>query len=316
MPLRVSVVIPTHQTRELTLRCVDSLQACPPGSCEVIVVDDGSTDGTAEALHRRHPTVEVIVLAPGRGFTAAANLGMATARSDHLFLLNSDTEVDPATVPRLLAAFDEHPRLGVAGAALRFPDGRPQWSAGRVPTPLWLFTLASGIARGLGQVPGYRRLRPEGSARGRVDWVCGAAMMVRREAWLAVGGFDERFHFYCQDLDLCLRVLAAGFTIGVVPQARVTHLAGATIGQRAGAAGDRSHPALLWTDLVRWAAKQDDPRTARDAARALRLGGGLRVGARRLTAALLPPHRRPAFRRETRAFEQALAALGEVRPAR
>lgn len=316
MPHRLSIVIPTHQTRELTLRCVDSLQACLPASSEIIVVDDGSTDGTAEALHRRHPTVKVTVLTPGRGFTAAANLGMGQARGELLFLLNSDTEVEPATVPRLLAAFDDKSRLGVAGVELRFPDGRLQWSAGPVPTPFWLFAVASGMARGLERLPGYRRLRPEGGARGRVDWVCGAAMMVRREVWLALGGFDERFHFYCQDLDLCLRVLAAGWTVEVISGARVTHLAGATIGQRAGVAGDRSHPALLWTDLVRWAAKQGGPRRARDTARVLRLGGALRLGVLRLSVLFVPPDRRQAWRRETCAFRQALDALAKVRPAR
>ncbi|MGH2669181.1 MAG: glycosyltransferase family 2 protein, partial [bacterium] len=313
MPPRLSIVVPTHDTRELTLRCVDSLQACPPESSEVIVVDDGSTDGTAEALRRRHPTVKLVVLTPGRGFTAAANLGIGEARGELLFLLNSDTEVEPATVPRLLAAFDDTPRLGVAGVELRFPDGRPQWSAGHVPTPVWLFGVASGMARGLERLPGYRWLRPEGGARGRVDWVCGAAMMVRRETWLAVSGFDERFHFYCQDLDLCLRVLAAGWTVEVISGARVTHLAGATIGQRAGVAGDRSHPALLWTDLVRWAAKHGGPQSARDTARVLRLGGTLRLGALRLSVPFVSAHRRQAWRREASAFQQALAALAEVR---
>ena len=191
MAPRISIVIPTHETRELTLRCVDRVRACALESSEVIVIDDGSTDATAEALGRRHPGVDVVVLSPGRGFTAAANLGMARARGERLFLLNSDAEVEPDTVPRLLAAFDHDPRLGVAGAELRFPDGRPQWSAGRAPTRLWLFAVASGLGRGLGRVPGYRRLRPEGGARDRVDWVSGAAMMVRREAWLAAGGFDE-----------------------------------------------------------------------------------------------------------------------------
>ena len=316
MAPRVSVVIPTHQTRELTLRCVDSLQTCLPPLCEIVVVDDGSTDGTAESLRRRHPTVKVVTLSPGRGFTIAANRGMREARGELLFLLNSDTEVEPTTVPRLLAAFDENPRLGVAGVELRFPDGRPQWSAGHMPTPLWLFGVASGMVRALEHVPGYRRLRPEGGARDRVDWVCGAAMTVRREAWLAVGGFDERFHFYCQDLDLCLRVLAAGWTVEVVSGARVTHLGGATIGQRAGAASDRSHPALLWTDLVLWATKHGGPGRARTTAHVLRLGGAIRVGARTLMLPFLPPDRREPWKRETRAFREALTALGGKRPER
>ena len=312
---RLSIVIPTHQTRELTLHCLESLVASAPATSEIVVVDDGSTDGTAEALLHRHPAVKIVTLSPSRGFTAAANRGMSEARGELLFLLNSDTVVEPATVPRLLAAFDAKPGLGVAGAELHHPDGRPQWSAGHVPTRLWLFAVASGIVRGLQRLPLYRRLKPAGGARGRVDWVCGAAMAVRREAWLAVGGFDERFHFYCQDLDLCLRILAAGFTVEVVPGARVVHFGGATIGQRPGVVSDRSHPALLWTDLVRWAGKRGCARRARDTARVLRLGGALRVGARRLILPFLPPARRETWRRETHAFEEALAALARGLPA-
>ena len=309
MPLRLSVVIPTHQTRDLTLRCVDALQASLPGSSEVIVVDDGSTDGTAEVLRRCHPGLKLIELSTGRGFTVAANLGMREARGELLFLLNSDTEVEPVTLPRLLAAFDENPRLGVAGAELHFPDGRPQWSAGRVPTPLWLFATASGIVRVLERLPGYRWLKPMGGARGRVDWVPAAAMMIRRQAWDAAGGFDERFRLYCQDLDLCLRMQAAGWTVDVVSGARVVHVAGATIGQHPGAASDRSHPGLLWTDLVRWAAKRGGPSSARVTAQVLRLGGAARLGARRLIAPFVPRHRCETWAHETRVFQQALAAL-------
>jgi GT2 family glycosyltransferase len=308
-PPRLSVVVPTYQTRELTLACIDSLRAGLPEQSEVIVVDDGSTDGTAEALRQRHPTVKLVALAPSRGFTDAVNVGTGEARGEILFLLNSDTEVEPATVPRLLAAFDGNPRLGVAGAELRFPDGRPQWSAGRAPTPLWLFAQASGVVRGLERLPGYRWLRPVGGRRGRVDWVCGAAMMIRREAWRSVGGFDERFHFYCQDLDLCLRVRAAGWMVETVRGARVIHHSGATIGQRPGAARDRSHPELLWTDLVRWAGIGGQTGGFRDAARVLWLGGALRVTARRLVVPFLPPDRREAWKRETRTFERALGAI-------
>lgn len=306
---RLSIVIPTHQTRELTLRCLAALCASAPSSAEILVVDDGSTDGTAEAIRDRHPTTKVVRLHPGRGFTAAANRGMSEAQGELLLLLNSDTEVETEAVSRLLAAFDADPRLGVAGVELSFPDGRPQWSAGRAPTPLWLFALASGGARLLGRMPGYRRLRRVGGVGANVHWVCGAAMAVRRQAWQAAGGLDERFHFYCQDLDLCLRVRAAGWRVEVVRGARVTHVAGATIGARAGAVSDRSHPVLLWTDLVRWAGKRGGPRQAHDTARALRLGGAVRVGARTLAVPFVARDRRETWKRETRAFRDALAAV-------
>jgi GT2 family glycosyltransferase len=312
--LRLSVVIPTHETRDLTLRCLDALVGGLPPASEVIVVDDGSTDGTGEALRDRHPAVRLLSHPTARGFTVAANLGMRQAGGNLLLLLNSDTEVEPTALPRLISAFDADPRLGVAGAELQYPDGTPQWSAGHVPTLLWLFVVASGIAHPLHRVPGYRRLRPAGGARHRADWVSGAAMMVRRSAWTAAGGFDEGFRFYCQDLDLCLRLRAAGWGVAIVSGARVTHLGGATIGERPGAAHDRSHPELLWTDLVRWAAKHGGPSRARAVATSLRVGGTLRVAARRLLASFVARDQHETWARETRAFQRALDALADSRP--
>ena len=313
----MSIIVTTHDTRELTLRCLASVHAaCAPGSVEIVLVDDGSNDGTEEAVGRRYPVVRVVSIAPSGGFTAAANRGMAEGRGELLFLLNSDTEVETEAIPRLLGAFEDNPRLGVAGAELWHPDGRPQWSAGRVPTALWLFVVASGLAGPLERLPGYRRVRPVTTGgRRRVDWVCGAAMIVRREAWQAAGGFDERFRFYCQDLDLCLRLRDAGWQVAVVSGARVTHHVGATIGRRPGAVGGRYHPMLLWTDLVRWAAKRRGLRGAEESARLLRLGGRLRVGTRRLILPFLPVGRREQWRCETQAFQQALAALAPGAPA-
>jgi len=308
----LSVVIPTHDTRELTLRCLGSLGAARD-DVETIVVDDGSRDGTAEEVGRRHPAVRVLRNPSALGFTASVNRGLREARGALLFLLNSDTEVDGETLPRLEEAFEASPRLGAGGASLRYPDGRPQWSGGHAPTSAWLFALASGLPALLSRLPGYRRLHPlAAEARGEVDWVTGAAMAIRRTAWEEVGPFDEGFAFYCQDLDYCLRLRTAGWEVRLIPGMRVLHHAGATIGKTSGALKARQHPGLLWADLVRLARKHEGAEAARKTAATLRLGGRLRVLSRSAALPLVPAERRPAWREDTEAFRGALAALASA----
>jgi len=288
-PFALSVVIPTHDTRELTLACLAALAAAQPPPNEIIVVDDGSSDGTAAEVAASYSAVQLLRHERSRGFTAAANAGAAKTTGDLLLLLNSDTEPAADALGALLAAFRDDARLGVAGASLVYPDGTPQWSGGRAPTRLWLFALGSGLAHRLGGVRGWRRRRPvSGHAGGEVEWVTGAALAVRRSLWLELGGFDLRFELYAQDLDLCLRARASGWRVAVVQASRVVHHHGATVGQlaAAGAEGTSQAPATvarhdaarLWSDLVRWAAKNGGPPAARRTARWLRWGGMVQRG--------------------------------------
>lgn len=311
-PPLLSVVVPTHDTRELTLACLDSVARSGSAGVEIILVDDASEDGTAEAVVARWPEVVLLRHDRAAGFTRSANDGLARARGAILLLLNSDTEVDPGGFEALRAAFDRDPRLGVAGAVLRYPDGSPQWSGGLAPSLLWLFALSSGLPILLARLPFYRRLKPlspeEPSA---LDWVTGAAMAIRREAWEAAGPLDEGFRFYGQDLDLCLRIRQAGWSVEIAPAFRVLHHHGATIGGHPGASR-RQHPELLWTDLLRWARKQDEA-WARRAAAALRWGGRLRLAGRGLAGPFVSSAEKPAWRAETASFRQALAALREHR---
>lgn len=277
---------------------------------EVVLVDDAGDDGTAEAAAQLYPRLRVLRLERQAGFTRAANAGLAAATGDVLLLLNSDTEVgaDGAGLAALLRRLTTDPGLGIVGAALRYPDGSPQWSGGAEPDAAWLFALASGLPALLGRLPLYRRLRPpsaslapgaagagtndggDGSAGGAgllaVDWVTGAALAIRRTAWEQLGPLDERFRFYAQDLDLCVRARDAGWSVGVLGDFRVLHHHGATIlaegGRRVRQEGGAQHAELLWTDLVRWAGKRGGERGARRAARALRIGGALRLLGRRL----------------------------------
>jgi hypothetical protein len=306
---RLSVVIPTHDTREITLRCLAALEPWAADGAEIVLVDDGSRDGTADAVRDRHPGVALLRSEHARGFTVSANEGLARARGELLLLLNSDTEVDASTLPRLFAAFDADPRLGAAGAVLTNPDGSPQWSGGREPTLLWLFLLTSGLGRLLGRLPGYRRLRPlDAEARRDVDWVTGAALAIRRTAWRAVGPLDTRYRFYGQDLDFCVTLRRAGWRVAIAPGFRVMHLGGATIGQRPGASGG-AHPGLLWADLLTWADKARGPRWARTARACMLLGCRLRLAGRSLARPLVPPQARTPWARDDDALRAACEAL-------
>lgn len=306
----LSVIVPTHDTRELTTRCFAALAATRVPSCELLLVDDASSDGTAEAIARLHPDVRVLRLTDGpHGFTAAANAGLEAARGEILWLLNSDTEVEPGAAAALVAAFAARPWVGVAGAELLTPAGDPAWSGGRAPAPFWLLVLGSGLAALLAHLPGYRRVKHPGARGGEVDWVSGAALAIRRAAWRRAGPLDARFRFYAQDVDLCLRVRDLGWQVVIAPGVRVVHHEGGTIGRARGAVAGRWEPSLLWTDLVRVVAKRSGARAARRARRALVLGATLRVLLRRLATVLVAAPARDAWRADTRALARGLAAL-------
>jgi GT2 family glycosyltransferase len=306
-PGRLSVVIPTHNTRDLTLRCVETLEA-EGTAAEIVVVDDGGSDGTAEALAAAHPAAEVLRVPQAGGFTRAANLGLARARGEILLLLNSDTEVVPGAFSALLAAFDRDPKLGIAGAALHYPDGSPQWSGGRAPSLLWLFGLTSGLPRLLARLPRWRRIKPAGAAPGSVDWVTGATLAMRRSVWEQVGPLDEGFRFYAQDLDVCLRAAAAGWKVELLPEVRVMHHHGATI-SRAPDSWGKQNAELLWADLLRWARRSRGGSWAGRAALAMRFGAALRLVGRGAVGWLVSPARRPVWRAESEALRRAARGI-------
>jgi len=309
--LKLSVVIPTHNTRKLTLNCLAALWLCNPQPDEVIVVDDGSTDNTAQSVVRRYPRHIVVRLPSREGFTAAVNHGVSRASGDLVLLLNSDTEPNPKALGAVYEAFANQADLGVAGAVLHYPDGTPQWSGGRTPSALWCFALASGLPCLMSRFRVWRRFRPpSGSEGGDVDWVAGTAMVVRREVWSQAGPLDTGYRFYCQDLDLCCAAARSGWKVEILPDFRILHLRGGTITREDGSVG-RQHPEYLWTDLLRFAAKNWGPDRARASARALRMGAALRVFGRSLASPLIGNGERNEWGDATTNYVHALRALDD-----
>ncbi len=182
------------------------------------------------------------------GFAAAANAGVAAAQGQTVLLLNSDAMVEGGALEAVLVAFEDDPRLGVAGARLLNHDGSPQWSGGRTPTLPWMI----GVVSGLGQLARFVRRRAAGAVRREVDWVSGAAMAFRAEVWRVAGPLDEWFLFYCQDIEFCLRAKAAGWNVRIVDEARVMHGLGRTVAAESSLQHD---PERLWPDLVTWGAR-------------------------------------------------------------
>jgi GT2 family glycosyltransferase len=307
-PTRISVVVPTLDTRDLTKACVDAVLAShlPEGTeLEVVVVDDGSRDGTAEVLLERHG-VRVLRNDEPAGYARAVNRGVAETTGELLVLLNSDTELEPGSLACVVEAFAAEDDVGIVGATLWYPDGTPQWSAGHEPSLLWLFAQASGLPALLGRLSGWRKVKPLHSDEPvDVGWVTGAAIAIRASVWRELGPFDIAYRFYVQDLDLCLRVRDRGWRIRLLPGFRAVHHHGATIAPKGEGQGGYADLGLLWTDLVLWAGKRRGRSFARWARAAIRAGGGLRILVRRLALPFVARPRRGAWRNETAVIAHA-----------
>jgi len=227
---RLSIIIVSWNVRELLDRALKSvyLSAMPPLSYEVIVVDNASSDGTPERVVSKYPNVRLIANKTNLGFAAANNQGIAVARGDLLLLLNSDTEVVGDALRDLVAHIDAHPEIGLVGPRLLNGDGSTQSSRRRFPTLPILFLESTWLQGRMSKRAATRYFVTDQSENQvqEVDWVVGAAMLVRRTVVEAIGGLDEGFFMYSEELDWCRRIRAAGWKVAYIPHARVIHHGG------------------------------------------------------------------------------------------
>ena len=269
----VSVVIVSYEGRALLEQCLDALVAhSGERSLEIIVVDQASTDRTAQWLGSERPEIRVVALEQNVGFGAGNNRGAAIAEGRYLLLLNSDAFVTPGAIDELVRFAEQHPQAGVVAPRLLWPDGQLQRSCRRFPTPFRIATEYLFLRK---FAPHSRALNgfycaefPHDEPK-RVDWLTGAALLIPRELYERLGGFDEAFFMFSEEVDLSRRAKALGYATWFDPVAEVKHVWGATAKRDPG-------PSLRENlrSQVRYLDKHEGRRTA-VVGRAILLGGML-----------------------------------------
>lgn len=202
---------------------------------EVVVLDNASTDGSAQLVRTQFPEVMLLESTENTGFARGYNRAVAATSGRYILILNPDTVVHSNALVHLVQFLDAQPEVGVAGPRLLNSDGSLQFSCRRFPT-LWAAAFRNTVIGRL--FPGNHFTRDylmqdwDHRAPRAVDWVSGAALCVRRQAWEQVGGFDEGFFMYAEDMDWCLRARQSGWDIYYLPTAVITHHIGRSSDQR------------------------------------------------------------------------------------
>jgi N-acetylglucosaminyl-diphospho-decaprenol L-rhamnosyltransferase len=225
----VAAAIVNYNARDVLLRCVASLRA--EGIERIVVADNGSVDGSEEAVRRADPDVDYHQTGANLGMGTGTNRAVARIAPDEapfLLCINPDAAVGEGAVKAMVAAFDGRPDLGIVGPRIQNPDGTVYPSVREFPS------LVDAVGHAvLGMVWAgnpftrrYRMLDHDHDVAADVDWVSGSCFLIRRACWDAIGGFDEGYFMYAEDMDLCWRARRAGWQVAFEPAAVAVHVQG------------------------------------------------------------------------------------------
>lgn len=246
--MSLSICIVNWNTRELLRACLRSIESYAPSvPVQVIVVDNASSDGSAKMVQDEFPRMLLIANQENKSYAAGNNQAIAAATGDYILLLNPDTELHPSTLENALRFLESHPEAGAIGALQQFPDGRLQPSVRAFPYPALLFFEITGLAKLFPRhktLAGYRMSWFQYDRTLPVDQPMGTFLMTRRAVIEQVGGMDEQFPLFFNDVDWCYRIKQAGWIIYFVPEVVILHHGGAGTSQMRPAAIKESHRSL------------------------------------------------------------------------
>lgn len=234
----LSVIVVSYNTRQLLDDCLASIHSAeaPSGGMEVIVVDNASVDRSVEMVSEKYPQTVLLASVENLGFSAANNRGTAVARGEYLLFLNSDTVVDPDALIKPLDYLKENPHVGALTVRLVYPNGERDPDNHRgFPTPWNALSHFSGLGRLFPNSPrfnGYFLSYEDFVQIHSVPVIAGSYMMMPRALDRQLGGWDETYFFYGEDIDYCYRIRAAGYEIIYYPLVQVLHYKGASSGLR------------------------------------------------------------------------------------
>jgi hypothetical protein len=214
---KLSIIILNWNTKELLSQCLKSLGG--EKETEIIVVDNGSVDGSVEMVKKDFPEVKLIQNKENLGFSKGNNVGIKEAKGDYLMLLNSDTIVKKGALQKLVSFLDSHPEVDIVGPKLLNKDGTNQASCGRFPDLGVAFVMLFKEHMG-----GSKQVRYSPSESGLVDWMMGAAFMARREVFEKIGGLDEEIFMYMEEVEWFYRTKKADLKSYFLKEAEIIHL--------------------------------------------------------------------------------------------
>lgn len=227
----LSISIVNYNNKEYLKSCLDSIYShAPETNFEVIVVDNGSSDGSTEAVKHAFSSISLIENSNNLGFVKANNQGIRASQGRYVLSLNNDTIIEDGTLSGLVRFMNEHPDVGACGPKVLNRDGSLQYQCRRsfptISSSLFYFLRLHRLFPGKKRFGQYLMTHRNSDEAGEVDSVSGCCMMVRREVIEEVGILDENFIMYGDDLDWCYRIKQAGWKVFYVPDYQIVHFGG------------------------------------------------------------------------------------------